>query len=100
MSQEPIKYGDVFEVSSEKHASKPIMPKDVAIMQSAENKELGHTPKGGPASIMQSAAALNRQFGGVGRDDMMDVARDKGVVVPQEDLLEGTRFVTESVGGE
>ncbi|XP_060209335.1 late embryogenesis abundant protein D-34-like [Lycium barbarum] len=97
--QQPIKYGDVFEVS-EKLASKPMLPKDAATMQSAENKELGHIPKGGPASIMQSAAALNRRFGGVGRDDMTDVARNEGVDVSQEDLVEGTRIVTESVGGE
>ncbi|KAJ8561042.1 hypothetical protein K7X08_027232 [Anisodus acutangulus] len=97
--QEPIKYGDVFEVS-EKLGSKSILPKDAATMQSAENKELGHIPKGGPASIMQSAAALNRRFGGVGRDDMTDVASDEGVDVSQEDLIEGTRVVNESVGGE
>uniref|UniRef100_A0A1S4BD04 Late embryogenesis abundant protein D-34-like n=3 Tax=Nicotiana TaxID=4085 RepID=A0A1S4BD04_TOBAC len=92
------KYGDVFEVS-EKIASKPIAPKDAASIQSAENKELGHIPKGGPASIMQSAAVLNQRFGGVGRNDMTDIARDKGVTVSQTEI-EGTPIVTEAVGGE
>ncbi|KAM0015890.1 putative Late embryogenesis abundant protein, SMP subgroup [Helianthus debilis subsp. tardiflorus] len=63
MSQEqPIKYGDVFQVSGEL-ANKAITPEDAATMQSAENMALGHTHKGGPAAVMQSAASVNRNRG-------------------------------------
>lgn len=100
MSQERIKYGDIFEVSSEKLGTKPITLKDAAAVQSAEEKELGYIPKGGSASIMQSAAAMNRRWGGIARDDMTDDVIGEGVDVSQEDLVEDTRLVTESVGGE
>ncbi|XP_070044750.1 late embryogenesis abundant protein D-34-like [Nicotiana tomentosiformis] len=99
MSQEqPIKYGDVFEVSSQL-ASKPVAPQDATIMQSAESIALGHVPKGGPASIMQSATAQNERIGAVSRDDMTDIARDEGVTVSQAEVG-GTRLVSEAVGGE
>ncbi|OIT03953.1 PREDICTED: late embryogenesis abundant protein D-34-like [Nicotiana attenuata] len=97
-SSEPIKYGDVFEVSSEL-ASKPVAPQDATIMQSAESIALGHVPRGGPASIMQSAAAQNERLGAISRDDMTDIARDKGVTVSQTEVG-GTRLVSEAVAGE
>lgn len=95
---EPIKYGDVFEVSSQL-ASKPVAPQDVTIMQSAETIALGHVPRGGPASIMQSAAAQNEHLGAVSRDDMTDITRDEGVTVSQAEVG-GTRLVSEAVAGE
>ncbi|XP_060181332.1 late embryogenesis abundant protein D-34-like [Lycium barbarum] len=99
MSQEiPVKYGDVFPVSSEL-GSKMIAPQDAAIMQSAESVALGHVPKGGPASLMQSAAAQNERRGVVDGDDISDLARDPGVTVSQAEVG-GTRIVSESIGGE
>ncbi|KAL6217419.1 hypothetical protein ACLB2K_010636 [Fragaria x ananassa] len=59
---EPIKYGDVFNVSGEL-ASKPIAPRVTATMQAAENVVLGETQKGGPAAVMQSAATYNERAG-------------------------------------
>ncbi|CAK9309978.1 unnamed protein product [Citrullus colocynthis] len=96
--QDPIKYGDVFNVSGEL-ASKPIAPRDAATMQAAENMVLGQTPRGGPAAVMQSAANINERIGLVGHSDVSDVARDEGVTVT-ETVVDGQRFVVESVGGQ
>ncbi|XP_061359084.1 late embryogenesis abundant protein D-34-like [Gastrolobium bilobum] len=99
MSQEqPIKYGDVFNVSGEL-ASKPIMPRDAALMQATENQALGQTQKGGPAAVMQSAATVNTTAGLVGRDDISEVARDQGVSI-SETKAGGNRIITESVGNQ
>ncbi|GMN48822.1 hypothetical protein TIFTF001_018003 [Ficus carica] len=63
--QEPIKYGDVFDVSSEL-ASKPVALRDAAAMQTAENMVFGQTQRGGPAAVMESAAAaVNERLGNV-----------------------------------
>ncbi|KAK6120075.1 hypothetical protein DH2020_046205 [Rehmannia glutinosa] len=105
MSQEqpqkpdPVKYGDVFDVSG-KLASQPIAPQDAAALQSAENIVLGQTPKGGPAAVMQSAADLNKRIGAVSQGDMSDVISDQGVTVAQADFGGGFRVVTEAIGGQ
>lgn len=92
--QEPIKYGDVFDVSGDL-ASKPITWQDAATMQSAENIALGKTQKGGPASVMQSAAVVNEELG----VDLTDMATDEGVTVMETDV--GTRrIVVEAVGDQ
>ncbi|KAL5561700.1 hypothetical protein UlMin_031447 [Ulmus minor] len=96
--QEPIKYGDVFYVSGEL-ASKPITPRDAAAMQAAENMVLGTTQRGGPAAVMESAAALNERAGLVGHRDSTNVARDQGVSV-SETFVEGNRIIREAVGGQ
>ncbi|XP_008797343.2 late embryogenesis abundant protein D-34-like [Phoenix dactylifera] len=95
---EPIKYGDVFNVQGEL-AREPVAPGDAAMMQSAENQIIGQTQKGGPASVMQSAAARNERAGLVGRRDVSDVPADQGVTVTETDLA-GHRIVAESVGGQ
>ncbi|RDY09509.1 hypothetical protein CR513_06110, partial [Mucuna pruriens] len=94
--QDPVKYGDVFNVSGEL-ASKPIAPRDAALMQATENQVMGQTQKGGPASVMQSAATVNVGAGIVGRRDISDVAKDQGVSV-SEAKVGGNRVITESVG--
>ncbi|XP_027363782.1 late embryogenesis abundant protein D-34-like isoform X2 [Abrus precatorius] len=94
--QDPIKYGDVFNVSGEL-ASKPIAPRDAALMQATENQAFGQTQKGGPAAVMQSAATVNTSAGLVGRRDISDVARDQGVSI-SETKVGGNRVITESVG--
>ncbi|PHT38069.1 Late embryogenesis abundant protein D-34 [Capsicum baccatum] len=96
--EKPVTYRDVFSVTSEL-GSKSIAPQDAAIMQSAESIALGHIPKGGPASLMQSAVSQNESIGVVAPDDMTDFARDQGVTVSQVEVG-GTRIVSESVGGE
>ncbi|CAJ1969321.1 unnamed protein product [Sphenostylis stenocarpa] len=93
---DPIKYGDVFDVSGEL-ASQPIAPKDAALMQATENQTLGQTQKGGPASVMQSAATINVRQGNVGRGDFSDVAKEHGLSV-SETKVDGHRVITESVG--
>lgn len=96
--EQPIKYGDVFEVSDEL-GSLTIKPKDAAAMQAAESLALGGPSKGGPASVMQSAADINLLHGVVGHDDVTNVAKNEGVTVSigQRD---GRRIITESIGGE
>ncbi|WMV47229.1 hypothetical protein MTR67_040614 [Solanum verrucosum] len=94
----PVTYGDVFSVSSEV-GSEIIAPEDAAIMQSAESIALGHVPRGGPASLMQSAASQNERIGVVATNDITDFAREHGVTVSQVEVG-GTRVVSESVGGE
>ncbi|CAN4093707.1 unnamed protein product [Withania somnifera] len=96
--EKPVTYGDVFSVSSEL-GSKSIAPQDASIMQSAESIALGRVPRGGPASLMQSAASKNELIGVVAPDDMTDFARDQGVTVSHVEVG-GTRIVSESVGGE
>lgn len=96
--KDPVKYGDVFDVSGEL-ASKPIAPRDAASLQAAENIILGQTPRGGPAAVMQSAANLNERAGLVGHSDVTDVALNEGVNVT-ETVVDGQRFVVESVGGQ
>ncbi|OIW12661.1 hypothetical protein TanjilG_24594 [Lupinus angustifolius] len=96
--QEPIKYGDVFNVSDEL-ASKPITPKEAAMMQATENQALGTTQRGGPAAVMQSAAAVNVTAGLINRDDISNVARDQGMSV-SETKVGNNRVITECVGKE
>lgn len=96
--QEPIKYGDVFNVSGEL-ATQPIKPKDAALMQATENQALGQTQKGGPASVMQSAAAVNTAAGLVNREDISDIAKNQGVSVSNM-KVGGNRVITESVGSQ
>ncbi|KAK6130207.1 hypothetical protein DH2020_036017 [Rehmannia glutinosa] len=96
--QEPIKYGDVFQVSGEL-AETPISPEDAALMQAAETTVFGQTQKGGPAAVMQAAATRNERAGLVGRRDVSDFAAEEGVTVTETDVP-GTRIITESVAGQ
>lgn len=93
-----IKYGDVFNVSGE-IASKPIAPQDAATMQSAESIVLGETKKGGPAAVMQSAAAVNERRGVVGHHEATNATKDQGVTISEAEVA-GHRIITEAVGGE
>ncbi|KAI4349496.1 hypothetical protein L6164_010079 [Bauhinia variegata] len=90
----PIKYGDVFNVSGGL-ASKPIAPRDAAIMQSAETQVLGETQRGGPASLMQSAATINEKWGYVKHK----TATNLGVAI-SETKQGGNRVITETLGGQ
>ncbi|WVY98623.1 hypothetical protein V8G54_030774 [Vigna mungo] len=92
----PINYGDVFDVSGDL-ASQPVAPKDAALMQTKENQILGQNLKGGPASVMQSAAAVNVLHGDVGHGELSAVAKEQGVSV-SEGKVDGQRVITESVG--
>lgn len=96
--QEPIRYGEVFNVSGEL-ASKPIAPRDAATMQSAETQALGRTQKGGPAALMESAAAYNLRAGLVTHDASTNLARNEGVTI-SETKQGGDRVITETVGGQ
>jgi hypothetical protein len=96
--EEPIEYGDVFNVSGEL-SSKPIAPQDAAMMQTAENMVLGQTQKGGPAALMQAAATRNEKAGLVGHREFSDFAGDQGVDVTEIDAP-GRRIITESVAGQ
>ncbi|KAJ1378892.1 Late embryogenesis abundant protein [Sesbania bispinosa] len=93
--EEPIKYGEVFNVSGEL-ASKPITPRDAATMQSAESQVLGQTQRGGPAAMMESAAAINERAGLVSHHAVTNLARNQGVTVVGQfvqagDAPKGTR---------
>ncbi|CAN6439751.1 unnamed protein product [Victoria cruziana] len=94
---EPIKYGDVFDVSGGL-ADQPVAPRDAAMMQSAENMTLGQSPKEGAAATMQSAARRNENAGLVGHDRRSPAARE-GITVTERDTP-GRRVVTETVGGQ
>ncbi|KAL6188790.1 hypothetical protein ACLB2K_040181 [Fragaria x ananassa] len=96
--QEPIKYGDIFNVSGDL-ASKTVAPQDAAMMQTAESMVLGQTQKGGPAAVMQAAATQNERAGLVRHDEATDVAGNEGVTVI-ETGVPGRRIITESVGGQ
>ncbi|KAK6164659.1 hypothetical protein DH2020_001523 [Rehmannia glutinosa] len=96
--QDPVKYGDIFQVSGEL-ASKPVAPKDAATAQAAESIVLGQVQKGGPAAVMQSAADVNVRRGVLRRDDVTETTREHGVSILEEDVG-GQRVFTEAVGGE
>lgn len=99
MAQEqPIKFGDVFMVS-EKIANKPIAPQDAAAMQSAESQVLGHSQRGGPASVMRSAAAHNVQAGLIPPGSASDVGKHQRMAV-METVVDGHRIITESIGDQ
>ncbi|KAI4311282.1 hypothetical protein MLD38_036187 [Melastoma candidum] len=95
---DPIKYGDVFNVSGEL-ADQPVAPQDAAMMQSAEASIFGQPRTGGPGEAMQAAAAWNERAGLVGRSDISDAAAIQGVAVT-ETGVPGGRVVTESVAGQ
>ncbi|KAL4384885.1 hypothetical protein GQ457_15G023080 [Hibiscus cannabinus] len=95
--EDPIKYGDVFNVTGEL-ASKPVAPLDAAAMQSAETTVLGQTRRSGPAAVMQSAADVNRRAGVV-RHDRTDVTGDEGVTVTKS-TAGGESWITEAVEGQ
>lgn len=95
---QPIKYGDVFDVSGEL-ALKPVAPQDASMMQTAEAMAFGQTQKGGPAAAMQSAAARNERAGFVAHGDVTDAAGNQGVAITETELP-GIRMVTESVAGQ
>lgn len=92
--EKPVKYGDVFSVSSEL-GSKLIAPEDASLMQSAESIALGHVPRGSPASLMQSAASQNERIGVIAPHEMTN----ESVTVSHVEVG-GTRIVSESVAGE
>uniref|UniRef100_A0A0E0KIZ2 SMP domain-containing protein n=1 Tax=Oryza punctata TaxID=4537 RepID=A0A0E0KIZ2_ORYPU len=94
----PVMYGDVFDVTGEL-AGQPVAPRDAAMLQSAEEVVLGQTQKGGPAAVMQSAAAINARAGHVGRAQVTGATADEGVTVTETELP-GRRVVTESVAGQ
>ncbi|KAM1042047.1 hypothetical protein FF1_031200 [Malus domestica] len=99
--QEPIKYRDVFNVSGElADSDRPVMPRDAATAQAAENLVLGENPRGGPAAVMQSAATYNERFGPVGHLDATKVAREESVTVTETINPDGNRVVTEKVAGQ
>ncbi|XP_031278096.1 late embryogenesis abundant protein D-34-like [Pistacia vera] len=95
---DPIKYGDIFNVSGEL-TSKPVAPQDAELMQSAETTAFGQPQAGGPAEVMQSAARINERAGVVGRDDVNDIARDKGVTITGTEVP-GGGVITETVAGQ
>ncbi|KAJ1441658.1 Late embryogenesis abundant protein [Sesbania bispinosa] len=99
--EEPIKYGEVFNVSGEL-ASKPITPRDAATMQSAESQVLGQTQRGGPAAMMESAAAINERAGLVSHHAVTNLARNQGVTVTAEtnETDNNKRLIRETLGGQ
>nr|ABD32975.1 Seed maturation protein [Medicago truncatula] len=96
--QEPIKYGDIFNVSGDL-SSQPIAPRDAATMQSAEDRTLDHARKDGPASLMTSAAQKNEDAGFIDNNTATNIARNEGVAV-SEINNGGKRVITETLGGQ
>ncbi|KAK4257951.1 hypothetical protein QN277_007473 [Acacia crassicarpa] len=97
-SQDPIKYGDVFNVTGDL-AQKPVAPQDAAMMQSAETRVIGQIQPGGVAATMQSASRKNEQAGLVGHRDDSDITSDRDVTVMETQVV-GRRIVTEAVGDQ
>ncbi|XP_030460787.1 late embryogenesis abundant protein D-34-like isoform X2 [Syzygium oleosum] len=94
--EDTVKYGDIFAIGGEL-AEEPVMPRDAAMMQTAESEMFGQIQKGRAAAAMQSAAARNERAGLVGHSDMTEVAGKDGVTITETDLP-GQRVITESVG--
>ncbi|XAR54675.1 hypothetical protein NMG60_11029915 [Bertholletia excelsa] len=96
VQQEPVKYGDVFQVSGDV-AEKPIAPAEAAVMRNAEAAAFGQPQRDGPAAVMEAAAAVNERAGLVRPGEVTDVAGDISVTDKE---YAGTRIVTESVAGQ
>ncbi|KAL3626292.1 hypothetical protein CASFOL_029841 [Castilleja foliolosa] len=92
--EEPIKYGDIFQVSGDL-AKKPISPGDAAAVQAAESTAFGKAQMGGPAAIMY-AAAVHNVAGGLGSTG----GGDTDVASPESVTVVETRIITELVGGQ
>ncbi|KAK7271431.1 hypothetical protein RJT34_27328 [Clitoria ternatea] len=95
LPHEPIKYGDVFQVSGGL-ASKPISPQDAAAMKAAEASVLGQPQRGSPAVAMHAAAAINQASGFV---SCHDTAKSQDITVTKTTAGEH-RVVTETVDGQ
>ncbi|KAG5587833.1 hypothetical protein H5410_048267 [Solanum commersonii] len=67
-------------------ADQPIAPQDAAMMQSVEAMVFGKNQKGGPASVMQAAAAKNERSGHVSHEDTTQLSCDEGVTVAETKL--------------
>ncbi|XP_010679056.2 late embryogenesis abundant protein D-34 [Beta vulgaris subsp. vulgaris] len=95
-NEEPIKYGDVFYVSGQVLANKPILPEDAAAMEAGERTVMGQIPLCSPASVMEAAAAINVQSGSISPNSG---PANKGIQVVETDM-NGIRIVTETVDDE
>ncbi|KAA3472212.1 late embryogenesis abundant protein 47-like [Gossypium australe] len=93
--QEPINYGDIFSGKGEL-AEKAVAPKDVAMMQKAENSVIGQTQKGGVDASMQSPTSKNESSGLVGRER---VSADSGVYIKETESPR-KRVISEYFGKE
>ncbi|XP_023526349.1 late embryogenesis abundant protein D-34-like isoform X2 [Cucurbita pepo subsp. pepo] len=96
--QESIKYGDVFNVSSDL-AANPIAPQDARMMGHAETRVLGQVPQADPGDVMRAAAAHNVRVGLLPSRDISDAAKNQGIDL-SETAVPGARVVTEFVGGQ
>lgn len=94
IEEKAIKYGDVLDVKGDL-ADEKVAPADAAMMQSAESKMFGEVEKGGPASLLQSAANKNEKAGFVGHNDVTC----QGVTV-SDTHLPGKRIIKELIGGQ
>jgi hypothetical protein len=100
INQEPIKYGDVFNVSGDL-ASETISPQVAANMAAAEFNVLGHAQPGSPAAAMQAAAMINEASAQwlVGRHGIAEMVKDHAVRVTETTAAD-RRVVTEAVDGQ
>lgn len=100
IKQEPIKYGDVFNVSGDL-ASETISPQVAANMAAAEFNVLGHAQPGSPAAAMQAAAMINEASAQwlVGRHGIAEMVKDHAVRVTETTAAD-RRVVTEAVDGQ
>ncbi|KAI5054612.1 hypothetical protein GOP47_0029757 [Adiantum capillus-veneris] len=95
--QRPMTYKDVFgDAVQGEVAAQPVTIEDASLMQSAEAFGLGKTPRGGAASLMQSAADKNV------RDDIVDPvshsdAAERGFGL-RETIVDGKVYRQEFVG--
>ncbi|KAM3325879.1 late embryogeneis abundant protein D-34-like [Capsicum chacoense] len=94
---DPIKYGDIFEVSDEL-SRKPIDPKDAAAMQAAKSMVIGNVKKGGPEALAQSAADMNERRGLLPHDAVTNVTRHDAVTISKTEV-DGQHVFIESIGG-
>ncbi|XP_010277174.1 PREDICTED: late embryogenesis abundant protein D-34-like [Nelumbo nucifera] len=90
-TEEPIKYGTYPQFPGNLQPNPSHLK-----MQSAENRVLGQTQKGSPASVMQSAAARNER---AGHGDDTDITTNEGLTVAENDGA-GNRIVNESIADQ
>ncbi|XP_078430042.1 late embryogenesis abundant protein D-34-like [Wolffia australiana] len=79
--EQPMRYGDVFSGVQGNLAKETVAPGDAALMQKAEAKAMGQTPKAGVAAAMQSAADFNERHGFVKHGQVNPEVSKQGVGV-------------------
>ncbi|CAN6558465.1 unnamed protein product [Malus baccata var. baccata] len=96
---EPIKYGDVFNVSGEL-AYRPVAPRHAATAEAAENLVLGENMRGGPAAVSRQLDTTRALALLVTATPLKSPERKASPLLMKQLIPMATGVVTEKVAGQ